>query len=503
MPETSRTISASLAFADRIDRLNAAIGRTVAWACLLVVLVQFAVVVMRYVFGLGSIWLTETIIYGHAALFMLAAAWTLREGGHVRVDVFYADAGPRRRALIDLCGALLLLLPFMLVLLWFAVPYVARSWAILETSRETSGLPGGVSAQDADPAVRAADGVAGHRAGDPRRACAGTRPHCPSISPSRWIAGSSPCRWCSRNLAILMVVAVCGFLFFGYPVALTLGGVSLAFAALGHLTGAMSFSFLGALPQRVFGVMTNEVLLAIPLFIFMGVMLERSRIAEELARNHGPAVRHAARRLGHLGRHRRHAARRRQRRGRRDHGDDGPDRAADHAAPRLRQAARRRHGRRDRDAGADFPARDRAGAARRPALDRLSGRAAPAGQFRAVVGDGERSVRRRAGAGLRAGRAVHPLSDRHGGVLPEDLARDPARARRAEGLCAGAPADRGAGRAAPADPRGAGLDPRRHRDADRSRFGRRGRRDPAGGASRARSARRSARWCSGPRRSPA
>ena len=84
-----------------------------------------------------------------------------------------------------------------------------------------------------------------------------------------------------------MVVAVCGLLFAGYPVALTLGGVSLAFAALGHLTGVMSFGFLGALPQRVFGVMTNEVLLAIPLFIFMGVMLERSRIAEDLLETMG------------------------------------------------------------------------------------------------------------------------------------------------------------------------------------------------------------------------
>ena len=91
----------------------------------------------------------------------------------------------------------------------------------------------------------------------------------------------------AETLAILMVVAVCGFLFFGYPVALTLGGVSLAFAALGHITGAMGFSFLGALPQRVYGVMTNEVLLAIPLFIFMGVMLERSRIAEELLETMG------------------------------------------------------------------------------------------------------------------------------------------------------------------------------------------------------------------------
>ena len=91
----------------------------------------------------------------------------------------------------------------------------------------------------------------------------------------------------AETLAVLMVVAVCGLLFFGYPVALTLGGVSLAFAAVGHLLGAMSFTFLGALPQRVYGVMTNEVLLAIPLFVFMGVMLERSRIAEDLLETMG------------------------------------------------------------------------------------------------------------------------------------------------------------------------------------------------------------------------
>jgi TRAP-type mannitol/chloroaromatic compound transport system permease small subunit len=141
MPDGSRTTSVSLALADRIDRLNAAIGRGAAWLCLFVVAVQFLVVVLRYAFGLGSIWLTESIIYGHAALFMLASAWTLREGGHVRVDVFYADAAPRTRALIDLGGSLLLLLPFMLLLLYFSAPYVARSWTILETSRETSGIP--------------------------------------------------------------------------------------------------------------------------------------------------------------------------------------------------------------------------------------------------------------------------------------------------------------------------------------------------------------------------
>jgi TRAP-type mannitol/chloroaromatic compound transport system permease small subunit len=134
-------MSFATALADRIDRLTTGIGRAVAWLALAVVLLQFALVVARYLFGLGSIWATETVIYAHATLFMLAAAWTLRAGGHVRVDVFYAEATPRTRAKIDLAGSLLLLLPFALVLVWLSVQYAARSWAILERSQETSGLP--------------------------------------------------------------------------------------------------------------------------------------------------------------------------------------------------------------------------------------------------------------------------------------------------------------------------------------------------------------------------
>jgi len=129
------------AFANRIDRLNTAIGRAVAWLVIVVVVLQFALVVARYLFGLGSVWLSETVIYTHATLFMLTAAWTLHTGGHVRVDIFYADASARTKALIELVGALVLLLPFMLVLIWLSVPYAARSWAILEHSQEASGLP--------------------------------------------------------------------------------------------------------------------------------------------------------------------------------------------------------------------------------------------------------------------------------------------------------------------------------------------------------------------------
>jgi TRAP-type mannitol/chloroaromatic compound transport system permease small subunit len=129
------------AVADRIDRLTSALGRAAAWLALVVVLLQFALVVARYLFGLGSVWLTETVIYAHAALFMLAAAWTLQVGGHVRVDIFYADASAHTKALIDFVGALVLLLPFMVVLIWLSIPYAARSWSILEHSQEASGLP--------------------------------------------------------------------------------------------------------------------------------------------------------------------------------------------------------------------------------------------------------------------------------------------------------------------------------------------------------------------------
>ena len=166
---------ALIRLADLIDRLTTAVGRAVAWLALVIVLLQFALVLARYVFGFGSIWLTETVIYANAALFLLASAWTLRIGGHVRVDVFYAHVSARAKALIDLIGALLLLLPFAAVLIWLSVPYAARSWAILERSQEASGLPLVFLLKTLHPAVRRADGAAGPGAGDPRGGDAGER----------------------------------------------------------------------------------------------------------------------------------------------------------------------------------------------------------------------------------------------------------------------------------------------------------------------------------------
>lgn len=124
-----------------IDSANNHIGRFAAWLALIMVLVQFTVVVMRYVFGIGSIMMQEAIIYMHGILFMMAAADTLLQDEHVRVDIFYASASPRRQALINMLGCAFLILPFCILLVSVSVDYVSISWSVREGSRETSGIP--------------------------------------------------------------------------------------------------------------------------------------------------------------------------------------------------------------------------------------------------------------------------------------------------------------------------------------------------------------------------
>ncbi|MBT7642419.1 MAG: TRAP transporter small permease subunit [Rhodobiaceae bacterium] len=125
-----------------IDTLNHKIGRTAAWLALTMVLVQFTVVVLRYVFGIGSILLQESILYMHGVLFMMAAADTLLQDEHVRVDIFYAQASKTRKALIDMLGCLFLVLPFCVLLVTVSLDYVSISWSVREGSRETSGIQG-------------------------------------------------------------------------------------------------------------------------------------------------------------------------------------------------------------------------------------------------------------------------------------------------------------------------------------------------------------------------
>ena len=124
-----------------LDGVNRAVGLTVRWLALGVVLLQFGIVVLRYLFGFSFIFLQEGVIYGHAALFMLGAGYAALVDEHVRVDIFYARLAPRRRALVDLLGSAFLLLPSMTVLLVVTWPTVRNSWAILEGPISVGGIP--------------------------------------------------------------------------------------------------------------------------------------------------------------------------------------------------------------------------------------------------------------------------------------------------------------------------------------------------------------------------
>lgn len=125
-----------------IDRSVCAVGRAASWLCLAMVLVAGVVVTLRYFFGVGWIWLQETVTWMHGAVFLLAAAYTLSLDEHVRVDVFYRGMNPRRQAVVDTLGVLLLLLPTCGWIVWSAWDYVIASWQVREASLETGGLPG-------------------------------------------------------------------------------------------------------------------------------------------------------------------------------------------------------------------------------------------------------------------------------------------------------------------------------------------------------------------------
>ena len=129
------------ALVNLIDRLNEKIGHALAWVALIMVLVQFTVVVMRYVFAIGNIAMQESIWYMHGLVFMLGAGYTLLHDGHVRVDVIYGDASPRYKAMVDFFGTLAFLLPLTAATWWLSWDYVVNSWRVWEGSTEVSGLP--------------------------------------------------------------------------------------------------------------------------------------------------------------------------------------------------------------------------------------------------------------------------------------------------------------------------------------------------------------------------
>lgn len=124
-----------------IDRFSITVGRAASWLTLAMVVVSFVIVVIRYVFDSGFIWLQESLTWMHATVFMLGAAYTLQRDEHVRVDIFYRDMTRKKRAMVDLIGVLIFIFPLCALFMIESFDYVAASWAIKEVSRNSGGLP--------------------------------------------------------------------------------------------------------------------------------------------------------------------------------------------------------------------------------------------------------------------------------------------------------------------------------------------------------------------------
>ncbi|WP_294607362.1 TRAP transporter small permease subunit [uncultured Roseovarius sp.] len=129
-----------LGLATAIDQMNRGLASVIRWLALIMVLVQFCIVIGRYVFGFNSIAAQESVLYMHATLFMLGAGFTLLVDKHVRVDVFYAKVSDSARRRIDIFGHLFLLIPSVGALLYWSWPSVRNSWKILEGPISVGGI---------------------------------------------------------------------------------------------------------------------------------------------------------------------------------------------------------------------------------------------------------------------------------------------------------------------------------------------------------------------------
>lgn len=130
------------ALADRIDRLNDALGHAISWLTLILVVSTASVAVLRYAFSTGWVWMQDAYLWIFGTMILMGAAYTLLHDKHVRVDFFYNAQSPRIRAAINLFGTVFFLLPTIVALAWVSFPYVRNSWLRLEGSLEAGGLPG-------------------------------------------------------------------------------------------------------------------------------------------------------------------------------------------------------------------------------------------------------------------------------------------------------------------------------------------------------------------------
>ena len=286
-----------------IDAVNAWVGHFVSWTTALVVVVVFVDVVMRYAFNTSFVATQEMEWHLFAFIFLMGAGYTLLKDGHVRVDIFYQRVTPRAQAWINLVGVVLFLNPGCLMIIATSLKFVYHSWAVMEGSPDPGGIPFRwvikacvpigfilVNLQGVSMGLSSLLTIfTGDGSGKNRPAASGlwllsvmiylfllalplVLGFATDLTPGLDLPG-----WFKVYLPGWMFLALTILLMAGFPVTFTLMGTALAFGLIGF-----GWNFFNLLPLRIWGVMTNVTLLAVPLFVFMGVMLERSGLAEEL-----------------------------------------------------------------------------------------------------------------------------------------------------------------------------------------------------------------------------
>lgn len=284
-----------------VDALTHAVGGAVAWLLLLAVLVSAGNAFSRKLLSVSSNAWLELQWYLFGAVFLLFAARTLRNGAHVRVDIVFANLPHVARETIDLVGHVVFLLPLCVLMVIHGVPFAADALVGWERSVNPGGLatfpakllvPLGFAILLAQTLSEIVKRIATIRSTPPASLSDGGPGAIRFIIVSAAVlfalfaaiavATLGHSEWLVENMAPVMFGCLIATLLTGYPVAFSLSAVGLAFAVVGIDLDLFTPTFLQALPDRVYGTMANETLLAIPFFTLMGLLLERSRMAEDL-----------------------------------------------------------------------------------------------------------------------------------------------------------------------------------------------------------------------------
>lgn len=237
-----------------IDSINRKVGLTVAWLALGMVLVQFSVVLSRYVFAVGSIPTQESIWYMHGTLFMLGAGYTLLRDGHVRVDVFYRDASVKRRALVDLLGVLFFLIPVCGFIFYSSSDYVVNSWNVLEGSTETNGIPA-IFALKSVILVATALLLLQAVSMGLRSLIALSGFSMPPVETPDEAGEVSASARANRNIVVTIAIFLATVEFFTFVLGLSVTGVLLAAVRAAVLAGALYYAFLGSNAGRITAIL--------------------------------------------------------------------------------------------------------------------------------------------------------------------------------------------------------------------------------------------------------